>query len=112
MAKPLSGVEIAERARLADSRTTYEPRATPPLERIKLRTSEPAPSAGSSPTPDNSTQLTKLLDTVSKLSDQVAELLEENRKLRAASTNSHTELRSTPVKPRVNKRIARQAKPS
>lgn len=98
-----TAAEIAERARMADSKVTYEAKqVTAPLARLKV----PSAANGATPPPDNSAQLTKLLDTISKLSDQVAELLEENRQLRAEREAG------VPKKSRVKKELATRAKPS
>lgn len=73
--------EIQERARLADSKATYDhaKAAQKQLEAVKAAAPVPATSAGNaSPFP----AFDKLLTQITKLTDQVTELLAENRELR------------------------------
>lgn len=97
--------EIDERWRLAEARAEYKPvQPSTQLQRIKLAAKDPPPIA-TSPPPDNS-RLDKLLDQVTKLSEQVSQLLEENRSLRA-----QIEASALP-KSRVKKSVAAKARPS
>lgn len=94
--------EIQERARLADTRATYvKPVENPRLTKIK------ASSNGAAPPPDNSAQLSQLIDTVSKLSTQVAELLAENARLRSQGSPEAPEA-PDPVPTQPRKRKSRQ----
>jgi hypothetical protein len=80
-----SAAEIAERARLADSKAPYVHQAVAQrgnLEVIKAAT--PAQSPAPQNAIDNSL-VTKLMAQVEKLTDQITQLLEENRQLRRFS---------------------------
>jgi ribosomal protein S16 len=83
-----SSAEIAERARLADSKAPYkkeEPPNRANLERLAAAT--PTPTKQSSGISQE--RFDRLLDQVTKLTDQVTELLQENRTLRAQLKDSH-----------------------
>lgn len=104
-----SDEEMSERARLANSKAPYVAPSKSPLEKIKSNT--PTPEARTSP-PDNSAQLAQLIDTVSKLSGQVANLLAENARLRSQGSPEPPEA-PDPVPTQPRKRKSRQiAKPS
>ena len=84
--------EVAERARLADSKAKYENQAPPNRSRLEgLAKTTPAPVA---PSAASQERLDRLLDQVSKLTDQVTELLAENRELRAeiARSSNHKDV--------------------
>lgn len=98
-----SPAEIAERARLADSKTTYKASDKPDrssLERLAKAT--PAPTQQTSGVSQE--RFDRLLDQVTKLTDQVTELLQENRTLRAQLKDSDNapvvEVESPPRRPR------------
>lgn len=77
-----SAEEIAERARLADSKSTYTPQAAAPrvnLETVAAKTPTPPPSTSSIA---SDALVQRLLDQNEKLSSQISELLEDNRALR------------------------------
>jgi len=76
---PRSPEEIAQRAARATNRETYKPESAVARGLGGVRAGAKAPEA---PPPDNSAQLTKLLDQVTKLTEQITELLTENRDLR------------------------------
>lgn len=97
--------EIQERARLADTRATYVKAVeNPRLAKIKASSNGAAPHA---PPPDNSAQLSQLIDTVTKLSTQVAELLAENARLRSQGSPEAPKA-SDPVPTQPRKRKSRQ----
>lgn len=73
--------EVAERARLADAKAPYDRKADQQrtaLAGIAAAAPVPAPQPQSIP----SDQLTRLLAQIEKLTDQVTQLLQENRDLR------------------------------
>lgn len=97
--------QMKERARLADTRAEYKAeQVTTPLQRIRLKSEQNSLTQAVTP-PDN-TRLDKLLDQVTKLSEQVSELLAENRALRAQADVANA------PKSRVKKSVATRAKPS
>lgn len=97
--------EIQERARLADNKSVYVANqvVNPRLAKIRLNTPDP-PAA---PPPDNSGQIAGLIDSVTKLSVQVAELLAENARLRSQGSPGPAEA-PAPVPSRPPKRKSRQ----
>jgi DNA-binding ferritin-like protein len=80
--------EIAERARLADAKAPYKPTPVADRSRLEELATTAAAAKPSAPQPDG--RLDKLLDQVSKLTDAVAQLMEENRGLRASLANRPT----------------------
>jgi hypothetical protein len=113
--------QIAERASMADSRVEYKAvSVSQPLERIKLRTPD-QPVNGQTvqvATPPDNARFDKLLDQVTKLSEQVSQLLEENRTLRMrleGTPPAYADLPASyesPKKSRVKKSVAAKARPS
>jgi hypothetical protein len=73
--------EIQERARMADSKSTYDQSATQRKQLEALKAATPLPTAPAVATPSSATT-DKLLAQMEKLTDQVTELLAENRELR------------------------------
>lgn len=75
--------EVAERARLADSKASYDAKTAAKrtaLEKVAAGTSAPASSGVNQV---NSGMVEKLMGQIEKLTDQVTKLLEENRALHA-----------------------------
>lgn len=92
--------EILQRAKWADAKVAYIQEPKTKLARIKLNTPTPATPA-STPPPDNSAQLTALIETVTRLSTQVGELLAENARLRTlAASPSQYEPPGAPEAPK------------
>ena len=82
-----SAAEIAQRAELANSKASYK--ALPQkLGGIKKANEDSGPTAHHDGVPND--QLTKLLEQVGKLTEQVSELLAENRALRKKLDEQHT----------------------
>lgn len=99
---PRAPAEIQERARLADAKAPYvnqAPADRSKLEAIKSNVLSPAPSTNGS----SNAMVEKLLGQIEKLTDQVSELLTENRALRK-SLESKDEASEKPIKRVVVKR--------
>lgn len=74
--------EIQERARMADAKSPYDQAKAAQKQLEAVKATAPLPSAPASSAPASGAQFDKLLSQVSKLTDQVTELLAENRELR------------------------------
>jgi hypothetical protein len=76
--------EIAERARLADAKAPYKPAPAPDRSRLERLAAAQATAPFPASSPGDAGRIDRLLDQVSKLTDTVAQLMEENRGLRAS----------------------------
>lgn len=74
--------EIQERARLADAKAPYDHAKAAQKQLEAIKTATPVPAASTSATSPSGAQFDKLLSQIEKLTDQVTELLAENRQLR------------------------------
>lgn len=74
--------EISERARLADSKATYDAKAAEKRTSLAKVAARTAPPPASGANQSDSGMVAKLVDQVAKLTEQVTELLTENRALR------------------------------